>query len=216
MSSPVLNAPQLASLLAAHICHDVSSPVAAIGAAIGVLDDPDSADMRDEALNLLRGSAQQAHARIDFGRLAYSPQPGNLTIPMAEFQRVVEAMFSEKKIVVTWKTPPGEPPRTFAQLIANLTLVCVNALPRGGSITVEAGPAGDRLRVTGEGPRAKLEDWVVAALEGRMPEGGLDGRRIQPYYAGVLAREAGGRASARIDGDRVEVAALAPVQASGA
>ncbi len=209
--SAPLSAHNLAALLAAHLCHEVASPVAAIGAAMGVLDDPQSADMREEAITLLRGSALQAHARVEFARLAFGPQPASLTIPMAELQRVVRDMFSEKKVTFTWRTPDGEPPRPVASLMANLILIGVNALPRGGSVVIEAGATGERMHVTAEGPRARLEDWVIACLEGRTPEGGFDGRRIQPYYAGLLAREAGGRASARLDGERVEIAALAPV-----
>lgn len=210
-SRPALSAHELASFLSAHLCHEVASPVAAIGAAMGVLDDPQSADMREEAITLLRSSAAQAHARVEFARLAYGPQPASMTIPLAELQRVIGDMFSEKKVEFTWRAPEGEPPRPVASLIANLTLIGVNALPRGGTVLIEAGASGERLHVTAEGPRARLEDWVIACLEGRAPEGGFDGRRIQPYFAGLLAREAGGRASARIDGERVEIAALAPV-----
>lgn len=214
-SVSALSARQLASLLSAHLCHEVASPAAAIGAALGVLDDPQQpADMREEALKLLRSSAAQAHARVEFARLAYGPQPDNTTIQSAELTRVIDAMFSEKRVSFTWRGLAEEPPRPLASLIANLVLVTVNALPRGGEVSVEASPAGDRLHITGRNERVRLEDWVIAALEGRPLDGGYDGRRVQPYFAGLLAREAGGRASARMDGERVEVAALAPVHSA--
>ena len=63
-----LTAEQLAALLCARLCHDLVSPVSALGAALSVLDDKDSADMHEDAMGLVRESARQAQAKLEFSR----------------------------------------------------------------------------------------------------------------------------------------------------
>ena len=77
-------------------------------------------------------------------------------------------------------------------------------------MTVEGADAagGARLRVISEGPRARLEEGTARALEALAPENGYDGRSIQPYYTGLIARGNGGRVSAQASEDRVEFIAL--------
>jgi len=59
MSSPVskLTPTSLAALLCARICHDLISPVGALGTAIEILDD-DTSDMHDDAMELVRSSSR--------------------------------------------------------------------------------------------------------------------------------------------------------------
>ena len=51
--------------------HDVISPVGAIANGLEVLDDEDDAKMREVALDLVRRSAYQASAKLQFCRLAF-------------------------------------------------------------------------------------------------------------------------------------------------
>ena len=67
-----------------------------------------------------------------------------------------------------------------------------------------------RLRVTASGPRAKLLPAAADALTGQAPEGGFDGRSIQPYYIYLIIQEVGGRVDAQASEDRVELTALVP------
>ena len=66
-----LTASDLAALLCARICHDLVSPIGALGAALEVFDDDDNLDMRDDAIDLIRLSARQASAKLQFLRLAF-------------------------------------------------------------------------------------------------------------------------------------------------
>ena len=61
----------LAALVSSRICHDVINPVAAIANGLEMLaEEPDQA-MRDAAMDLIRKSALQASAKLQFARLAF-------------------------------------------------------------------------------------------------------------------------------------------------
>ena len=97
-----------------------------------------------------------------------------------------------------------------SRLLMNLCILAVESVPRGGKVTIEATETGGgaRIRIVAEGPRARLNADAVLALEGQAPETGYDGRSIQPYFAGLMARNAGGRVSAHVSDERVEFVAL--------
>ena len=48
--------PSFAMLLCSRICHDLISPVGAVNNGLEILDDVTTAEMRDDALNLIRVS----------------------------------------------------------------------------------------------------------------------------------------------------------------
>lgn len=202
---------ELAALLCARLCHDLVSPVSALGAALSVLDDKDSSDMHEDAMELVRESSRQAQAKLEFARLAFGAGgSAPATLDTRELQRLTEAMFSASKPDIVWKVEAIGLEKAPSRLLLNLCIMGVDAAPRGGTVTVEATETGGnaRLRVVSEGRRARIEEAAAIALDGRIPENGLDGRSIQPYYAGVIARNAGGRVSARADEERVEFVAL--------
>ena len=60
----------LAALLCSRVCHDVISPVGAIVNALEVLEEDDPS-MKDFALDLIKKSARNASARLQFARLAF-------------------------------------------------------------------------------------------------------------------------------------------------
>ena len=61
----------LAALLCSRVCHDVISPVGAIVNGLEVLDDEKDGSMREFANDLIRKSAKQASARLQFARIAF-------------------------------------------------------------------------------------------------------------------------------------------------
>ena len=211
----------LAALLSAKLCHDLAGPVSALGAALSVLDDEDAADMRDDALNLVRSGARQAQAKLEFMRLAVGAGGSAPSrVDMGQIQSLAGAMFSEHKPELVWKTEAASLDKPAARVLLNLIWLAVDAVPRGGTVTIEASaPEGGvvRLRIVSAGPRARLDPAYAAALAGEAPESGFDARSIQPFYAGLIARENGGRAEARAEDERVEfVALIAPQTAEAA
>lgn len=211
------SATELAALLCARLCHDLVSPVSALGAALSVLDDENAADMRDDAIELIRTGANQAHAKLDYVRLAFGAggsRPGS--IDTGELKRLSDAMFASAKPDLVWKVQAASLGKPAARVLLNLIWLAVDNVPRGGTVTVEAtaSEAGDsRIRIVAAGPKARIDPSYIEALAGRAGEDGYDGRSIQPYYAGLVARENGGRVEARAGEERVEYIALIAPQA---
>jgi len=209
----------LAALISAKLCHDLAGPVSALGAALSVLDDEGAADMREDALALVRTGARQAQAKLEFARLALGAGGSAPSLmDMSMIQKLADAMFGEAKADLVWKTEAGALQKPAARVLLNLVWLAIDAVPRGGTVSVEASAsdAGARLRIVASGPRARLDPAYEKALSGESPEGGLDARSIQPYYAGLIARENGGRAQARVEEERVELAALIAYPAAAA
>lgn len=213
MSDPnTPTAAELAALISARVCHDLISPISALGAAVGVLDDPSAGDMREDAMDLLRSGVGSAQAKLEFLRLAFGAggsHPG--VIEMTEIRRIADAAFTHSKPDLVWKPETGGLNKTAAKTLLNLIWLAVDSAPRGGAVTIEAAAAGEggaRLRVVAAGPKARLEEAARLALSGAAPEDGYTGRSVQPYYTGLLVREAGGRVEARAEDERVEYSAL--------
>jgi histidine phosphotransferase ChpT len=199
-----LDGTDLAALLCARLCHDLVSPISAIGAALDVMRDPGAADMHDQALELIRKSAEQGWAKLEFTRLAFGAggsAPGRMD--SAELRRVTEGVFNTEKLAVDWEVEAVEMDKGVARMLLNLCLLGSEALPRGGHVSVRSDVDGKWFRITATGRRARLAPDVEMALSGRAPQDGYDARSIQPYYAARLAARAGGRVDAHMDGETV-------------
>lgn len=205
----------LAALLCARICHDLVSPVGALGAALEVFDDEDNLDMRDDAIDLIRVSSRQASAKLQFLRLAFGAggsSPG--IISTQQIMGLADGVYGDAKASLNWNITAEGLDKPAARVLLNLIMLAVQAVPRGGDVniegTVQAGMT--RLNLVSTGPKARLSESVVKGLAGQAPEEGWDGRTVQPFYVGMIAREASGRVEARLGEERVEFVSLIPQQ----
>ncbi len=66
-----LGALDLAALLCSRVCHDLISPVGAIVNGLEVLEEDKDEETKTFALDLIKKSAQQASAKLQFCRLAF-------------------------------------------------------------------------------------------------------------------------------------------------
>jgi len=207
-----IEASELSSLLSARLCHDLIGPVSAIGAALDVLEDETAEDMYEDAMDLIRESANGAWARLEFTRMAFgSAGAGGGRADVEGVKRVIDAMFAKAKSEIVWTGSGQSLEPGSARVLMNLVILAVEALPRGGVITIEITPDGSDLRLVCEGKRVRLAQIAVDALDGNAPENGYDARTIQPYFAGLLARRAGGAARAVVTEARVELLSSIPV-----
>lgn len=201
-SAPKLTPSGLAALLCARICHDLVSPVGALGTAIEILDDEANADMHDDALTLIKSSSRKAAAKLKYLRLAFGAAgsaPG--IIATEEIRGLASDMFEDAKSDLIFDFGDEGIDKSKARLLLNLLMLGVQAVPRGGTVTIRTRE--HDLMIEANGPRARLDENVERALSGRAPEDGFDGRTIQPFYAGMMAREQGGMARCSIQDETV-------------
>ena len=90
-----------------------------------------------------------------------------------------------------------------------MLVIAGQAIPRGGRISVEPIGSGDGMgfRVSAAGVNAKVPPAVQSLLAGEGSGEGLDAHRIQPFYAGLLAKACGVKAGVTMDGETVVVTA---------
>lgn len=208
-----LTASNLAALMCARICHDLVSPVGALGAALEVLGDESNADMHDDAMDLVKTSARQAAHKLKFLRLAFgagSSAPGVLSID--EIKGYVDDMYGEGKATISWQSTLDGLSKSHGRLVLNLVMIAVQSIPRGGELIIDLAEKVDAtiLNLTATGPKARLYPEFERSLAGKAPEDGFDGRTIQPFYTGMLIREMGGRIDTAINEETVSFTAFIP------
>lgn len=217
MSEPVmkLTAANLASLLCARICHDLVSPVGALTAALEVFGDDDNIDMRDDAMELIKLSAGQASAKLQFLRLAFGAggsAPGILSCD--ELKKLSLDVFDGGKVGINWNVEADGLDKPAGRILLNLVMLGMQVIPRGGTMNIEA-TANDtetNINLVCTGMKARLEPNIVKTLAGGAPEDGFDGRNVQPFYTGMIARESNGLVTASIEDETVTLSAVIPAQ----
>ncbi len=209
MSLVSLDPLDLAALLCSRVCHDVISPVGAIVNGLEVLDDEKDEEIRQFALDLIKRSAKTASARLQFCRLAFGAAgSAGAAIDTGDAEMVVRGLMEDDKTKITWNVPRVLMPKNKVKLVLNLCLIAQAAVPRGGEITVSiTGDDGASMRVEAKGPNAKLAHHVPTLLAGKPENGSVDAHGIQPFYAGLVARESGMSVGVDIAPDHVTIAA---------
>jgi len=203
----------LSALLCARICHDMISPVGALGTALEILDDPSNTEMHEDAMELVRTSSRQAAAKLKFLRLAFGAAgsaPG--VIPTAEIQTLTNDMFRDSKPDLAWDIDTDGIDKDRARILLNLVMLAVQAAPRGGLVTISrsGNGTGANFTLTSTGPKTRLDAAVERAIAGKAPEDGFDGRSIQPLYASLLTRDIGGTISGSVAEETVTFTANFP------
>jgi histidine phosphotransferase ChpT len=184
---------ELAALISSKICHDVISPVGAISNGLEVLADEADESMRETAMELIRKSAYQASAKLQFARLAFGAAgSAGAEIDLRDAEKVAKDFVESGKHRLNWKGPAATLPKNKVKLLLNLVALGVVALPRGGDIEVEISgtPPEAAFTIVARGEAARLSDKVAGLLSGADGEA-IDSHSIQPYYARRVAAAAG-------------------------
>lgn len=217
MTAVTLDALDLAALLCSRVCHDVISPVGAIVNGLEVLEDEDDASMKEFALDLIKKSARQASARLQFARLAFGAAgSAGAEIDLGDAEQVAKGFIHDDKLSLRWNAERRLLPKNKVKLLLNLILVATNAIPRGGQITVDvdfgASVGETSMTVAAQGPQARIPVNAQDLVAGRSASGEVDAHGIQAFYTGLVAQAAGLQVSFTIDGDIVTIAAIPVAQ----
>jgi histidine phosphotransferase ChpT len=197
----------LAALLCSRVCHDLISPVGAIVNGLEVLDDAKNADDRDFALQLIRKSARNASAKLQFCRLAFGAAGSSgAQIDTGDAENMTRGFLEDEKTKVAWNLPRTLQPKNRVKLLLNMLIIAQQTIPRGGTLTVDGQGDAGGLRIRAAGLNARLPQNIADQLAGTH-QGAIDAHAVQPYYTRLLAQACGLRASLSMDGDAVIVSA---------
>jgi histidine phosphotransferase ChpT len=210
MSGSSIDALDLAALLCSRVCHDLISPVGAIVNGLEVLEEEKDEETRTFALDLIRKSSATASAKLQFCRIAFGAAgSAGAQIDIGDAETISRGILEDDKTKLAWNLPRALLPKNRVKLLLNLLLIAGQSIPRGGNLTVDPVGSGDGMgfRITATGSNAKIHPAVAQLLAGEPGGETLDAHRIQPFYAGLLARECGARTGITMQGDAVVVSA---------
>jgi histidine phosphotransferase ChpT len=202
-----LSAPDLAALLCSRVCHDIISPVGAINNGLELLDEG-GAD--EDAMNLIRTSARNASARLQFARIAFGAAgSAGMLIDTGDAEAVAIAFLKNEKPELIWNGGRALLPKNKVKLLLNLILIANGAIPRGGKITVtlENIETEPKFTLAASGPMVRVPPKFLEMHSGGKPEEAIDAHAVQPYYTLLLAREAGMTISIRATAEEIVLVA---------
>lgn len=202
-----LSAPDLAALLCSRICHDIISPVGAINNGLELLDEG-GAD--EDAMNLIRTSARNASARLQFARIAFGAAgSAGMMIDTGDAEAVAAAYIKNEKPDFEWVGRRALLPKNKVKLLLNLLLIANGCIPRGGRIAValSGSDAEPSFTLAVSGPMLRVPPKFLELHGGSRPDEPIDAHSVQAYYTLLLAREAGMTIGIRASADEIVLSA---------
>ena len=151
--------PDLTALIGSRICHDLISPIGAIGNGVELLM-MDGATKGPE-IALIAESVANANARIRYFRVAFGAAGRDQRIGRGEVGSIIEDTTRGGRMVVDWQTPQ-DLARREVKLAFLAIQCCETAMPYGGRIRVEKGEA--RWTLTSQATRMRIDTAVWDVL----------------------------------------------------
>lgn len=143
--------PDLTALLGSRICHDLISPIGAIGNGLELLM-MDGGKGSPEMV-LISESVAHADARIRFFRVAFGMAQADHKIGKAEVQQVLSDMTRGGRLQIDWNSG-ADLYRAEVKIIFLLIQCLENAMAYGGRIGVRA--ADGRWLISGQAAKLKI------------------------------------------------------------
>lgn len=177
-------------LLCARLCHELVSPVSAISNGVELLGEEDPEFVRD-AVDLIGQSARRAGKRLQFYRFAYGTRPsaGNAGPDPRE---LVHGVLDGGKVSAEWPPEAMTLPLDWQRLACNMVVLAVEALPRGGTVSVRPMRGGSSgIEVVARGEATNVTQEMRAGLSAVLAVDDLSSRTVHAYFTGQLARGIG-------------------------
>lgn len=208
----ILGAQELATLVAAKLCHDFISPSGAIVSGLDLMRDPSAQDMREDALGLIEASARKMVSLVHFARVAFGAATTSERFTARELHDLVSGMTDGARAKMNWCVQDQEFSKPQARALINLAYMTMGALPMGGEATIQTRHADGSLFIEGfaQGNRVRLKPEAVSGLRGERQVDGLQGQWIQPYWLWLTVKESGGALHLAVEEGRAAIVARMP------
>ncbi|RUS63122.1 histidine phosphotransferase [Pseudorhodobacter sp. E13] len=155
----------LAALLGSRICHDLISPIGAIGNGVELLMMENNTPSPE--LALIAESVAAANARIRFFRVAFGLSGGDQRIGRPELTKTLADTTQGGRISIDWQRP-GDALRREAKLAFLAILCCESALAFGGRITITQEEA--KWHIVAQAERLRIDADLWDSLSKPGPE----------------------------------------------
>lgn len=153
----------LTALVGSRICHDLISPLGAIGNGVELLELSGLAASPEMAL--ISESVAAAQARIKFFRVAYGSSDAGLPLSRNEIAGILGAVARGGRLSYHWQGE-GDVPRREVKAIFLLLQCLETAMPLGGEIHVRRIATG--WEIVGEADKMTVDEALWTGMLGRV------------------------------------------------
>lgn len=152
-----MNDSNLNDLIGSRICHDLVSPLGAIGNGVELLTMSTAAAAPE--LAMISESIENANARIRFFRVAFGAASAATSMGNSEVRSILSSMYRGSRLKIDWRIDT-DLPRSEVKL-AFLLLQCLeSALPWGGTLRIMRDGTGIwTLRASSERQKIDPDLW---------------------------------------------------------
>lgn len=151
----------LDALVSSRICHDLISPVGAIGNGVELLE---GYAARMPEIGLIADSVDNATAKLRFFRICFGQMSEGAVTGAKEAETIALAMIQSPRLNLEFRMQSAGFPRERVKLLFLILLCVETALPVGGTIVISEQDSGFVVRA--DGKRIQMQDaWRVFAGE---------------------------------------------------
>ena len=178
----------LSALIGSRICHDLISPISAIGNGVELMQL--SGVEQTPEIELIAQSVKNANARIRFFRIAFGGRGSQTSISRTEISDILRTISDGNRLSYDWPMVQDQP-RDNVQLVF-LALLCVEtAMPFGGSIEIQTHDQNFEIHATADRIKIDKDQWN--ALRDRPVTADLSASHVQfallPKHASEANRQ---------------------------
>jgi len=190
----------LNALIGSRICHDLISPLGAIGNGVELL--AMSGISAAPEIALIAESIENANARIRFFRVAFGAATQGAMIGRSEAMGILRDIYRSGRMKVDWRVTE-DCPRSEVKLCF-LAIQCLeSSMPRGGEVRILR--EGGRWRLVAEGAMLRTDPalWEVAC--GKRPDTDVSASDVHFALTPIAAIQANRSVELHSVPDRVTV-----------
>lgn len=176
----------LIDLIGSRICHDLISPIGAIGNGVELLTMGN--ETNGPEIDLIAESVDNANARIRFFRIAYGTSAATQSTGSAEISAILKDHTHGGKIVIEWQ-PNGDFPRPNVKLVFLLIQCFETAMPWGGKITISQ--IGNQWAIYGQAQKMNIDASLWGRLTSSEPNNDISAAQVQFALAPLAAKAIG-------------------------
>lgn len=177
-------------LVCSRLCHDLISPVGAVGNGLELMAEEGDEDLLEDARRLVESSTQRASSLLQMYRCAYGNAGNQASFGAGEAVKLAREGLDPSRVEFKYDLPAvASWPKGFGKLVLNAILTTAEWLPRGGVLALSAresdGKATFGITVEGQGAAYSSDVARLLALDRSGVE--LTAHNIQPYLTGLIA-----------------------------
>lgn len=150
----------LATLVGSRICHDLISPIGAIGNGVELLEL--TSGTASPEISLISDSVQNANARIRFFRIAFGAAKDDQIVSRKDVLSILEATARGGRLTYYWQAE-GNHTRTDVRIAFLLLLCFETAMPIGGEVSVQQ--IADQWVLTARSERLNIDPELWGSLQ---------------------------------------------------